>query len=228
MTDPSEFSDPLEVPEPTSADAVETIPLFPLPQVVLFPGALLPLHIFEPRYREMMESVLDRRGWIGMALLKPGWEREYYGSPPLFETLGVGEIVKHEKTDDGRFYLMLMGLSRGRIVEELDGKPYREARVRMLRDEKDLSDATCDRILPALRGILQAVKDKIDWRLFPVPVDAPPSEIATMFINALCTACVSDPYVRQTLLEKETLSSRLDLLLEQGGWDELEEAYRES
>ncbi|HXX93988.1 MAG TPA: LON peptidase substrate-binding domain-containing protein, partial [Planctomycetota bacterium] len=73
------------------------LPLFPLPNVVLFPHAFLPLHIFEPRYRSMTRGALEGERLIGMALLKPGWEGDYYGNPDVHEVIGVGKIIEEER-----------------------------------------------------------------------------------------------------------------------------------
>ena len=106
------------------------LPLFPLPSVVLFPRAVLPLHIFEDRYRAMTADALagDRR--IAMALLKPGWEKSYYGRPPIEPVVCVGEILSSEKLSDGKYNFLLQGTTRARIIRELPSdKPYRLAEL---------------------------------------------------------------------------------------------------
>lgn len=101
--------------------------LFPLPNVVLFPGAVLPLHIFEERYKEMTADALggDRR--IAMALLRPGWEQNYYMRPAIEPVVCIGTILTHEKLPDGKYNFLLQGQSRARIVREHAGKSYRTA-----------------------------------------------------------------------------------------------------
>src|SRR5256885_4780298 len=96
-------------------DAARSFPataLFPLPNVVLFPRAILPLHIFEERYKTMTEDVLagDRR--IAMALLKPGWERNYYGRAEIEQIVCVGSILSHERLPDGKYNFLLQGHTR--------------------------------------------------------------------------------------------------------------------
>ena len=109
--------------------------LFPLPNLVLFPYVLQPLHIFEPRYRELMADALHDDRLIALATLKPGWEEEYHNNPPIYPVLCVGRIVKEERLPDGRYNLLLHGLSRARIVEEVrTGKLYRAARVEVLEE----------------------------------------------------------------------------------------------
>lgn len=109
--------------------------LFPLPNVVLFPQVLLPLHIFEPRYRQMTAEALNSDRLISMALLRPGWELDYEGRPPLYATACLGRIVTSQQLADGRYNLLLRGLARVRILEELPPeKLFRQARVQVLTD----------------------------------------------------------------------------------------------
>lgn len=110
--------------------------LFPLPNLVLFPRVVQPLHIFEPRYRAMVEDSLAGDRLIAMALLSPGWEPDYQGRPPVEDIVCLGRIIAHTRMDDGRFNLLLRGLSRGRLVEELPpAEPFRQGRLQLLADE---------------------------------------------------------------------------------------------
>ena len=105
-------------------DDLSAVPLFPLPNVVLFPRAVLPLHIFEERYKAMMADALrgDRR--IAMALLKPGWEKNYHGRPGVEPVVCLGTILTHEKLPDGRYNFLLQGRARARIVRELTAEGH--------------------------------------------------------------------------------------------------------
>jgi hypothetical protein len=104
---------------------------FPLPEVVFFPATILPLHIFEPRYRQMTADVLSGEGRLLVVQLRPGWEGDYHGNPPTYQVGCVGRIQQHEQLEDGRYNLMLVGLERVSIAEYVDAgpKPYRVARV---------------------------------------------------------------------------------------------------
>ncbi len=113
---------------------VYTIPIFPLPNVVFFPKTLLPLHIFEPRYRKMIKDTLTGSNRIGIVLLKEGWEKDYFGAPGVHLIGCVGEIQYSEKLDDGKYNIMLYGLSRVKILDFVQEKPYRVARVEYLKD----------------------------------------------------------------------------------------------
>src|SRR5262249_47349770 len=113
----------------------ELLPLFPLPNVVLFPNVFLPLHIFEPRYREMVADALAADRMIGMVLLRPGWERDYEGRPPIFP-IGCSGVMTHvERLNDGRYNIVLRGLERFRIVEESHERSYRRAIVESLHEQ---------------------------------------------------------------------------------------------
>jgi len=111
----------------------EVMPIFPLPEVVLFPRAVLPLHMFEPRYRTMTADALAGDGLIAVALLRPGFEPLYYTQhAPIHRVLGVGRIVASEEVDEGNYNILLRGEIRGRVVEEFEDRPYRCARVEPL------------------------------------------------------------------------------------------------
>lgn len=95
------------------------LPVFPLPRIVLMPGDVLPLHVFEPRYRALVAHALARDGLIGMATLKPGYEADYHGRPPIHAAIGVGAIVQHQRLHDGRSNIVVEWLARGTVVDEL-------------------------------------------------------------------------------------------------------------
>jgi Lon protease-like protein len=106
-----------------------TLPLFPLPNLVFFPNTRLPLHIFEPRYRQMVADALDSDQRFGIVLLRPGWQDDYYGAPAV-HTLGtLGTIEQAVPLDDGRYNILVRGDVRVRILSEESRVPYRMARV---------------------------------------------------------------------------------------------------
>ena len=111
-------------------------PLFPVPNVVLFPQALLPLHIFESRYRKMTADALDGERLIAMSLLRPGWDMLPSSKlPPIHGIVGLGKIIAHEKLDDGRYYLVLRGLARAKLLgEQQVGLPYRLGQLEICRE----------------------------------------------------------------------------------------------
>jgi Lon protease-like protein len=120
--------------------------LFPLPNLVLFPYVVQPLHIFEPRYRQMLADALADDRLLAMALLKPGWEEDYHKAPPIHPVVCLGRVFKEERLPDGRYNLLLHGLARAALVEEIPSdKLYRSARAHLVEEvpapaavEKDL------------------------------------------------------------------------------------------
>jgi Lon protease-like protein len=111
------------------ADLPRIIPLFPLPNLVLFPGVAVPLHIFEPRYREMIADVSASHGIVGMMLLKGDWERDYYANPDTYGVGCAGKISQLEQLPDGRYKIVLVGLSEFRVGRENRERAYRQAEI---------------------------------------------------------------------------------------------------
>jgi Lon protease-like protein len=137
--------------------------LFPLPNVVLFPFVMLPLHIFEPRYRQMTADALTTDRLIAMALLQPGWEADYEGRPAVYPVACLGRVIAEQRLEDGRYNILLRGIRRIRILHELDeGKLYRGARVELW-EESGMPAGKTGRALR--RRLIRGVRD---W--FPAPV----------------------------------------------------------
>jgi uncharacterized protein len=110
--------------------------LFPLPNAVLFPHVMQPLHIFEPRYRRLLEDALAGDRLIAMALLAPGWQQDYDGRPPLYPMACLGRVTTYHRLEDGTYNLLLLGLRRVRLLRELpSSKSYREAEVELCEDD---------------------------------------------------------------------------------------------
>lgn len=131
--------------------------IFPLPNLVMFPHVIQPLHVFEPRYRELTEDALAHDKLIAMAVLAEGWEPDYEGRPALHPVACLGRIATHERLPDGRFNLLLLGLRRVKLVRELPPERlYREAESRLLEDDypaagEAASAALRSRLLAAFR-----------------------------------------------------------------------------
>lgn len=130
-----------------------TTRLFPLPNLVLFPHVMQPLHVFEPRYRELLRDALAGDRLITMAVLAPGWETNYEGRPALFSMGCLGKIAAHHRQEDGSSNVLLYGLARVRLIEELaPTKSYREAQVQICEDASTTEDAA---VWPALQSKLR-------------------------------------------------------------------------
>jgi Lon protease-like protein len=117
------------------SDFCGKVRLFPLPNLVLFPHVLQPLHIFEPRYRQLMADALADDRMMALTLLRPGWEEEYHKQPPIHSVVCIGKILNEKKLPDGRYNLMLQGLCRARIDKELQtDRLYRVGHAQLLPD----------------------------------------------------------------------------------------------
>jgi len=115
------------------ADVLEALPIFPLPNAVLLPGMMLPLNVFEPRYLALVDHVLEQGGFMGIPLLRPGYQDDYDGRPKHEEVLGLGRLVSHQPLADGRRFIRVEGLGRVRALEELPARAkFRELRVEVL------------------------------------------------------------------------------------------------
>ena len=138
----------------------EIIPVFPLPNVVFFPQTYLPLHIFEPRYRAMVDAAASGGQCIGMALLKDGWEEHYYEAPSIFELGCVGRMTTVQKLSDGRFNIVLEGLRRCTYNEETVPSSYRQAKISLYPSQEtdELEDLLRIKVTEAAEIYLQTKK----------------------------------------------------------------------
>jgi Lon protease-like protein len=189
----------------------DLLPLFPLPNVVLFPNVFLPLHIFEPRYREMVSDAIAGDRMIGMVLLRPGWEHDYEGRPPVYLIGSSGVITHHERLADGRYNIILRGLERFRILEEDGSRTYRRAIVEQLADGGlDANDRT----------VIRRLRAKLEALLAPAVAKAGADVINASamgdedLINALAQYLDLEPLEKQALLERACLRSRAESLVE--------------
>ncbi len=115
--------------------------LFPLPNLVLFPHVVQPLHIFEPRYCDMLADALAADKLIAMALLQDGWQNQYQHRPPIASSVCVGKIISHTPTDDGRHNILLLGVKRGQIIRELEFESsFRVAELEVMEDLYSVED----------------------------------------------------------------------------------------
>ncbi|HET7292861.1 MAG TPA: LON peptidase substrate-binding domain-containing protein [Vicinamibacteria bacterium] len=189
----------------------ETIALFPLPNAVLFPGMPLALHVFEPRYRRMVADAASGSRIIGMVLLKPGFEADYDGRPPIYPTGCAGRMDRCDPLPDGRFNIVLRGLRRFRVLREHDRKPYRIATVLGLDDPAGDAKA----LVAARPRLLAAIGRASDGPAVLVMQNELPAEA---FVNALCQSLDLEPLERQSLLDCETVSERCERLIEILEW----------
>ncbi|MGE0454883.1 MAG: LON peptidase substrate-binding domain-containing protein [Vicinamibacteria bacterium] len=203
------------------SDPLQLLPLFPLPDAVLFPKLALPLHIFELRYRKMVKDALAGAGVIGMTLLRPGWQADYEGRPPVFPIGCAGRIEDCEPLRDGRFNLVLRGLSRFRILEEHAGEPYRLARVETLSDPPGDPRAA----EAARKRVLAAIGRASDGPSLLVTEPGLPDDV---FVNSVSQSLELEPLERQSLLDCDDLLARCLRLAEILEFRALESLYGRS
>jgi uncharacterized protein len=187
-----------------------TIPIFPLPNVVLFPNVFLPLHIFEQRYRSMVADALEEDRIIGMALLRPGWESDYDGRPAVYPIGCAGLVTHAERLPDGRYNIVLQGLEKFRIVDEDDSRPYRLAHIERIAESVREAD----------KEEMRSARRRLESLLVPQPKGrgaepkVPPSMADEDLVNALAQYLELEPVEKQALLEREGLLARCRSLIE--------------
>jgi Lon protease-like protein len=193
------------------------IPLFPLPETVLFPLMPLPLHVFEPRYVKMVKDAWQGSRLVGIVLLRPGWERTYYGRPPIYPVGCAGLLEECDPLDDGRFNILLRGLARFRVLDEHFGQPYRLAEVEYTPE----SDGNPAALVQVRAQVLAFLGRQVDGAL-AVREDVPHE----VFVNALGQSLDLSPVERQSLIECGTIEDRGTQLLEILKFHRLERASR--
>ena len=188
----------------------DLLPIFPLPNVVLFPNVFLPLHIFEPRYREMVRDALRGDRIIGMALLRPGYEADYEGRPPVYSVGCAGVVTHAEPLADGRYNIVLRGLEKFRVTDEDRTKPYRIASVEPLPEDVPESDR------PPLRQQRHRLEALLAAALERGGAEPrfPPAVADEDLINALAQYMELDPLERQALLERDGVLARCRGIIE--------------
>lgn len=190
-------------------------PLFPLPNAVLFPHVALPLHIFEPRYRQMVADCLNEERWIALALLKPGWEPSADDRPAVHEMVCLGRITSAERLSSGKYNVILTGVHRAVVVDEPETDlPYRVGKLELYRDFYSIEPLVdrADRQQDLLAGFR---------RLFPqTRSDSLMAQVleADLPLGVLCDLLGAvlpiEPAQKLSLLEELDVDLRSDLLLD--------------
>jgi Lon protease-like protein len=184
------------------------VPIFPLPDVTFFPHTLLPLHVFEGRYRALVIDALERDRRLAVVKLKPGYEAAYAGKPDVHPVAGLGEIVSCERLATGRYNILLRGESRVRLEQELPSDTlYRLVRARRLVDAEPVGDVmpALTRIRAACKTLLAALARPAD-RLDTALADGQP---AGVIADRVAAAVLPDGATRQRLLETLDVAARI-------------------
>ncbi len=177
--------------------ALGCLPIFPLPDMVFFPGVRLPLHVFEPRYRVMIQECLATHGALAIARLLPGEDER--GFPRIASVVGGGIIAEHHTLPDGRANILVEGLARLELRELPFAGPYRRARAtRLVDDGGRVSDADRAALVSAASSFARLVHAHDRSFSFELPVELDAAHLA----DACAFQLVADPQVRQNLLEE--------------------------
>ena len=201
-----------DTPSSKALPVPEIIPIFPLPNVVLFPDTYLPLHIFEPRYRDMVADASREGACIGMALFKQGWESRYDGNPRIFSLGCVGRLTHIERLQDGRSNLILHGLHRYTIEEEFFDARYRKAKITLGPSEpfQTITEGCVRATLTAL-AMRYLQSQKADKLCQLVNEDAMTDRV---LVNGLSSCLDLTPLEKQFLLEAESLHQQTRRLID--------------
>jgi hypothetical protein len=194
--------------------ALAELPIFPLPDVVLFPSELLPLHVFEERYRDMTRDALDGHGVIAMTRLRPEAVHSDSEQPEVYPIAGLGKIEAARETPDGRYLVLLRGIGRVAIREELPlDRSYRRVRAALVPDvpseRPELVSACSQQLMYLCDRLAEAYEEASDLRDVLRAAETPGERA-----DVVSAAVVSDPDERQRLLETLDPADRLDRLLE--------------
>jgi Lon protease-like protein len=199
------------------AERCRRLPLFPLPGVVFLPHSVVPLHVFEARYRDLITDCLDNNLLIGIPALRPGWESDYDGAPPIQPIAGVGRIVEHHRFPDGRYNVAVRGMGRVRIDRELSGEElsgetsYRIARATLLVDQIPGGPGGLKRHLSQIRIMLLQIvslNPSLQGKLETL-INNPGPEM----VDALGHLVIQDTRQRQAYIEQDRLDLRAELVL---------------
>ncbi|HEX9985143.1 MAG TPA: LON peptidase substrate-binding domain-containing protein [Thermoanaerobaculia bacterium] len=182
------------------------LPLFPLPNIVFFPHTRLPLHVFEPRYRQLIKDALETDQRFGIVLLRPGWEADYFGAPPLFEFGTLATIEQAVPLDEGRYNILVRGDVRVRIVGEVTSVPYRTARV--------TAEPEAPRALEESYAQREWLADLSRQYLTYLPDQTAVPEIETVNLDSLANALIMSLNInieeKQSLLEIHDVVKRAE------------------
>lgn len=193
--------------------ASEALKVFPLPSAVLFPHSVIPLHIFEPRYRDMVRDALASDRIMALAQLEPGWEPRYGGRPAMQEVLCAGIIIWHDELPDGRYNILLQGICRARLVSELPAQRlYREARVDLLPDPP-FSGPEEEQLRQAVFELVGRVPPAFSEGLVPAVARAHGGALA----DVVAAAIIPEPERRQALLAELDVRQRLQEVTDEVG-----------
>jgi Lon protease-like protein len=191
-----------------SVELPQRIPIFPLPGTVFFPGTTLPLHIFEARYRQLVADHLQGIGVMGVILLEPGWQEDYYGSPAAYPVGCAGPMEDVVRLPDGRYTLRVEGHWKIEVVRYVQTEPYRMAEVRELTERRpDDSLIAVQQAKTRLLGAYASLASELEGRPSN-PFSFDPELDYAALVNMACMHLGIDVEEKQRLLELHDVEER--------------------
>lgn len=191
--------------------ALEELPLFPLPQVALFPGALMPLHIFEPRYRAMIRDVIDGHKVLGIVQIVDSDVRDEHGNPKIARVGGVGVLVDYTELPSGRFNVLVRGRARIEIDELPFVPPYRRARAKVLGSSQEaVSPSDIAALISSATSFASIVRERDENFEFKLPRDGD----AGMLADHCAATLLIDGRDRQLALQTTNVVERVRIVTE--------------
>ncbi len=206
----------MPTPPPAALESHElaALSIFPLPASALFPGGLLPLHVFEPRYRDLVRDALVGSKILAVARLKPGFESDYQGRPPVFDVCGAGRILEHVEHEDGRYDILMQGIARVRILSELPAATsYRVVRGEVVAD-LPVDMALGSAFTVQIHSLWRALAPRLPENMRDLSAVTHGTADAGAYADRLAAVLVDDGDLRQVLLSEPDPCERLRLIAE--------------
>ncbi len=189
------------------------VPIFPLPNVVLFPKTMMPLRIFEDRYRTMTREALAGDGHIVMVLLREGWEATSEGNPAVHDIACLGKIESYEEAEDGKYDIVLSGIQRVRLLREIEHSPYRLAEVEIIEEPAcDDSSGEVIRRRNHLGGLFSRFTELVTGGKYGAAELVPQFQFESL-VNMVASTLNLPVQEKQALLELDDLTQRCDMLI---------------
>ncbi|MCB9550647.1 MAG: LON peptidase substrate-binding domain-containing protein [Myxococcales bacterium] len=203
------MSDASGVIHPISDLRLARLPIFPLPEAQLFPDAVLPLHVFEPRYRALVEHALQHGNAMGVATLRPGYQGDYEGRPAVHPVMGAGLILAADKQDDGRWNILVRGFDRVRIIEEhAPTQLFREVRAVRL---DEVGVAAGHPLEERLRSLVAELAMHAEQAARALHLILSQAKDAGALTNLIAAHACSNARLRLRMLECTDVEERLEL-----------------
>jgi Lon protease-like protein len=193
--------------------ALSELPLFPLPGTVLIPGTFISLHIFEPRYRRMIEDCVEGHRCLAIAMLDENGQADLYARPPVFRVAGAGVLRRSARLPDGRFNVVLEGVARVDISDEHPpSRTYRRARARILENVMPANTSRLDTAVASLRALTSRVLATLDSDRAEALEGLAELEDAGQLADMIAAAALKDEHERQRVLSAINLLERVELV----------------